>query len=319
MSGSAKPAWHNNLTGPPADARLSELQPLINDMYERSGAAKYDLSPDRFIGIIQEVAQKYLAAEDGPDVARQLLSTLHAEELVLARACAAGSEAAWEAFLTRYREPLYDAAADITHDYGAARDLADSLYSDLYGTETADGAHLSKLNSYMGCGSLEGWLRTILARGFIDRYRSEKRLVSLDEEAEEGVQFAAPPVRPESSVDPRLEQATDDALTALTPEDRYILASFFLHGRTLAEVARTLKVHESTISRRVDKITVTLRKHIRSGMMKRGMSRRQADEAFEADVRDLQINVRARLQENLQEMPAGPSSPQRGKTSKDPQ
>jgi RNA polymerase sigma-70 factor (ECF subfamily) len=251
------------------------------------------------------VAVKYLQPDANAATVQEFLSTLHVQELVLARACAAGNVAAWEAFLLRYREPLYEAGISIANDYGVGRELADSLYADLYGAGSSRG--VSPLNSYMGYGSLEGWLRTIMARSFIDRYRSERRLVSMEEESKEGLQFAAPPPQPVASVDPRLEQATDDALAALDAEDRFILASFFLHGRTLAELGQILRLHESTVSRRVQKITANLRKQILRGMMSRGMSRRQADEALQTDVRDLQTNVSARLQENLQETTGDPS------------
>ena len=40
--------------------------------------------------------------------------------------------------------------------------VADSLYGDLYGTTTRDGQRISKLASYTGRGSLEGWLRTVV-------------------------------------------------------------------------------------------------------------------------------------------------------------
>ena len=89
-----------------------------------------------------------------------------------------------------------------------------------------------------------------------------------------------------------------------------MLASFFLHDRTLAEVAAILKLHESTVSRRIQKITVNLRKQIIRSLMRQGMSRRQADEALETDVRDLHTNVRGRLQEKLQESSPGPSPSQ---------
>ena len=97
---------------------------------------------------------------------------------------------AWEVFLGRYREPLYEAGIAIAKDDALGRELADSLYAELCGA----GSHaISPLNSYMGYGSLEGWLRTIMARSFIDRYRSERRLVSLEEESELGMQLEAPP------------------------------------------------------------------------------------------------------------------------------
>jgi len=290
-------------------SRLAGLHTLVFDLFATSGAARFGLSIELFTGMLGEVTAKYLQADASLAVARELLSMIHVEELVLARACAAGNEAAWETFLLRYRESLYEVGISIAKDYGVGHELADSLYADLCGAGPAHGS--SPLNSYMGYGSLEGWLRTIMTRSFIDRYRSERRLVSLQEESDEGLQLAAPPPEPVAGVDPRLEEATDEALCALDAEDRFILASFFLHDRTLAELARILRLHESTVSRRIHKITVGVRKQIVRGMMHRGMSRRQAEEALQTDVRDLQVNVRALLQENLQETPIQPS-PQQG-------
>jgi hypothetical protein len=45
----------------------------------------------------------------------------------------------------------------------------------------------------------------------------------------------------------------------------------------------------------VEKITAALRKRVRGGLTARGMSTRQAEEAMDADVRDVQVDVRARL------------------------
>ncbi len=295
-------------------SRLAGLHTLVSELFATSGAARFGLSIELFTGMLVEVAAKYLQPDTDVAAARELLSAIHVEELVLARACAAGNETAWEAFMLRYRESLYDAGISIAKDYSVGRELADSLYADLCGAGTTQGT--SPLNSYMGYGSLEGWLRTILARSFIDRYRSERRLVSLQEESDEGRQLAAPPAEPVAAVDPHLEEATEEALRTLDAEDRFLLASFFLHGRTLAELGRILRLHESTVSRRIHKITVGLRKQIVRGMMRRSMSRRQADEALQTDVRDLQIDVRARLQENLQGTPIQPSSQQGPNTPK---
>jgi RNA polymerase sigma-70 factor (ECF subfamily) len=291
-------------------SQLAGLDALVFELYQRSGATQFGISQDIFAAILNEVAQKNLAPEDGQSAARELLAGLRLEELMLARACAAGNEAAWETFLLRYREPLYDIAHAIAKDDSIARELADSLFSDLYGSQTPAGNRVSKLNSYTGTGSLQGWIRAVMAQSFINIYRSQRRLVSLEEETQD-VELAAPAAEPTVSVDARLEQATDDALGSLPAEDRFILAAYFLDGRTLAEIARTLKVHESTISRRVEKIVAGVRKKIRDGLVRRGMSRAQADEALEADVRDVAVDVRARLQESLQETRNQPFSTQR--------
>jgi hypothetical protein len=76
---------------------------------------------------------------------------LRLKDLVLARACAQGSEAAWDCFLIRYRQKLCDAAGAIAREESVARDLADSLYAELFGTrQTEDGQRISKLASYTG-------------------------------------------------------------------------------------------------------------------------------------------------------------------------
>ena len=48
---------------------------------------------------------------------------------------------------------------------------------------------VSKLNSYSGRGSLEGWLRTVLAQEWVNSFRSQRRIASLDEQMEAGAQF----------------------------------------------------------------------------------------------------------------------------------
>jgi RNA polymerase sigma-70 factor (ECF subfamily) len=286
-------------TKPIPDAVQSAVSELVAELHATSGCEKFGLARETFSAILCEVAAKYLPTGANQTEARTFLLTLRVEELALARACSAGSDPAWELFLTRYREKLYQSALRIAREDSAARDLADSLYAELYGTTMRGEQRISKLASFTGRGSLEGWLRTVLAQEFVNRYRRTRRLVSLDEENEEGIQFGAPEAEPVPAADSRLESATDAALAALASEDRLVLAAYYLDGRTLAEVARMLGVHESTISRRVDKLAKSLRKKILAGMVRQGMARRQAEEALEVDVRDLRIDIRASLtQEN---------------------
>jgi RNA polymerase sigma-70 factor (ECF subfamily) len=134
-----------------------------------------------------------------------------------------------------------------------------------------------------------------MAQEFINRYRKQKRTVSLEEQTEEGVQFAAAIPEPQYASDSRLEAATDEALAELSSEDRFTLASYYLDGRTLAEIAQTLGLHESSVSRRLDRLSTGLRKRILAGLRMRGMSHAQAAEALETDVRDIRLNLRSRL------------------------
>jgi len=267
----------------------------MSELYARSGADRFGISPQQFAALIEEVAAKSLPAAALPAAKIEFSKTQRVEELVLARACAAGNERAWEVFFVRYREKLYEIGRQITREDSTGRELADSVYADLFGTKMREGNRVSRLTYYSGRGSLEGWLRTVLAQEYVNTYRKQRRLVSLDEESEEGVQFAATPSEPAVVSDPRLENAIDAALGSLEAEERFILASYFLDGRTLAQIAQALSVHESTISRKIEKLTKGLRKQTMKNLVRQGMSRRQAEEALSADIRDLALDIRASL------------------------
>jgi RNA polymerase sigma-70 factor, ECF subfamily len=288
-------------------------------LYDRSGAAAYGLSPEQFAAILDEILHKYFlegrdsGADDSVTLAEgkaDFCAGLRLEELALARACAAGNDRAWQDFISRYRHKLHSMAIHITRDAAHAAELADSLFADLYGVNARDGLRNSKLVFYTGRGSLEGWLRTVMAQEFINRYRKQKRTVSLEEQMEEGVQFVAVVPEPAPASDGAskwLAAATDEALAELSPEDRFTLATYYLDGRTLAEIARTLGLHESSVSRRLDRLAAALRKRILAGLRMRGMSHAQAAETMEADVRDIQLNLRSRLAQD----PAGKTFPER--------
>ncbi|MGA9981465.1 MAG: sigma-70 family RNA polymerase sigma factor [Candidatus Sulfotelmatobacter sp.] len=294
------------------ESMVSELVAELHaELHSKSCCEKVGLAREAFVAILCEVGGKYATPATSETELRAFFLTLRIDELALARACAAGLNPAWDIFLTRYREKLYLSALRVAREDSAARELADALYADLYGTSLRDGVRVSKLSSYTGRGSLEGWLRTVLAQEYVNRYRRTRRLVSLDEESEEGAQFQAPDPEPAVSADPRLESATDEALAYLSGEDRMILSAYFLDGRTLAEIARMLGVHESTISRKLDKLAKSVRKQILTGLSRRGLTRRQAEEALQVDVRDLQMDIRRSL---AQESPARPFSEKKVET-----
>jgi RNA polymerase sigma-70 factor (ECF subfamily) len=279
------------------------LEPaLLARLFERSGAARFGFSSNDFAAILQDVCARCLRTS-APADCRPLLESLRIEELVLARACAAGHDSAWDLFLTRYRIKLYGAATAIARDESVGRELADSLYSELYGTcVDASGRRVSKLLSYSGRGSLEGWLRTLLAQEHVNRYRASRREVSLEAREQAGQQFASaaadPAVAPDAApARAALEAAAGETLRELRAEDRLILASYYLDGTTLDRIGRMLGVHESTISRRLDRTIRDLRKRLLQRLRQKGLSARQAEEALESDFRDLRVDVRIALQE----------------------
>jgi RNA polymerase sigma-70 factor (ECF subfamily) len=216
---------------------------------------------------------------------------LRLADLVLARACARGHERAWEHFLASYHAPLERAAIAITGSETLGRDLADSLYAELYGLKTREGERRCPLDSYQGRGSLIGWLRTTLAQRHVDHYRRSHREETLEE-------FDAPAAEPEpvkASGELRLlGKAVEEALGRQSAEERFLLAAYYLDGRTLLQIGQLLSVHEATVSRKLRRATGELRKQVLKNLERLGLSRRAAEEALGADPRDLDLDMNLR-------------------------
>ena len=281
-------------TGPPLSRIVRER---IAGRYREAEAERYGIDADGFTAILAAVVERY-ATDDGEDQQLQLIATLRVGELVLARACSAGNGLAWDEFLTRFRAPLYEAAYRIAKNEATGRELADGLYAELFGMTNAKGERASKLDYYMGRGSLEGWLRTVLAQQYVNRYRAQRKEVSLEEQVEAGKSFAARPAGITIPSDTRAADAVKASFAELKPEERFLLASYYLDERTLADIGRQLHVHESTVSRKLERLTQGLHKRVRKRLQAMGMNARRADEVMqELDVRDLDINVGANLRQ----------------------
>jgi len=271
---------------------------LVEELWRIAEAGACGLTIEEFSGILGAVGEKLnygLPAGALADSAQRsaFLRGLHLPELALAHACAFGREAAWQRFLGLYRAPLTQAAIAITGSATLGHDLADSLYSELYGLKQDEGERRSPLASYSGRGSLLGWLRTTLAQRHVDHHRRTRRetpLDTLDAPASE------PSPAPLSAELVRLTHALSRTLQALPSEDRFLLSAYFLDRHTLLEISRTVHVHEATISRRLKRLAADLRKQLLQNLQAGGLSKRAAEEALGVDPRDVEINLRKLLQ-----------------------
>jgi len=278
-------------------ALRERVRAAIRTRYGGTEAERYGIARDQFEQMVAAAVLKYESGLEDRDQLT-LIASLHVGELLLARACAAGNETAWNDFVTRYRSEMYRAARAITGDDATGRELADGLYAELYGLPNREGRRIAKLDYYMGRGSLHAWLRTVLAQQHINRFRAHAADVSLDEQMEAGVAFAAAPAPNTAEPDSRLTEAVRDSLAELGGEERFLLAAYYLDGQKLAAIARQMSVHESTISRKLDKITGALRKRIRKCLRAKGLDARQCDEMLhDLDVRDLNLNVAETLRQ----------------------
>jgi RNA polymerase sigma-70 factor (ECF subfamily) len=227
------------------------------------------------------------AATTTPEQQATFFGSLRLADLVLARACASGNERAWQRFLALYRQPLLRAGIAITNNESLGRELADGLYAELYGLTVREGERRCPLDSYTGRGSLIGWLRTTLAQRHVDHHRRTHREQPLNEICETAAPVAATSAEPDRAGLALLAGAVQQALERQDSEERFLLASYYLDGRRLHEIAAVLGVHEATVSRKLKRATGAVRKQIVRGLERRGLSRRQVEEALATDPRDL--------------------------------
>jgi len=183
----------------------------------------------------------------------------YSADLELARLCAEGDEHAWETFVREYRPLLYRAADALDRTQGA-REIADSLYADLYGIGKP-GERQSLFRYYHGRSSLATWLNAVLAQRYVDRVRALKRVEPLPDED------SAPARRDDPDPEhPRyvalVRQALGRVVGRMDARDRLRLGCYYVQGLTLAQTGRLLKESEATVSRQLARSRRALRRDV---------------------------------------------------------
>ncbi len=165
---------------------------LVDRLYRQARAGRWRVPADRFARALEASAERALGKDSAAREVERYLTSLHLEDLALACACAHGDEPAWEHFVLVQRPLLYR-AADALDPGGGARDLADSLYADLFGIGDHAGERQSLFRYFHGRSSLTTWLRAVLAQRHVDRLRRHRRLDALPEEESAGAMRSADP------------------------------------------------------------------------------------------------------------------------------
>jgi RNA polymerase sigma-70 factor len=239
--------------------------PALARLYDRARATKWNLGIDSITEAAFRGALKSGAIEGNSVEA--YLDALHAEDLALALACKNGDSHAWEHFIASLRPPLYAAARAITGDEIRGRELADSLWADLYGLEVRDGRRRSILEYFHGRSSILTWMRAILAQRHVDYIRSQSRTQTLDDGAEDPrLDLSSNHNDPHEPERARYVQmlglALEIALKALAPRDRMRMAYYYRHQLSLKEIGRLMGEHESSVSRKLARTRDDLKSEI---------------------------------------------------------
>jgi RNA polymerase sigma-70 factor len=243
------------------DEFFANQRKRLEALYLASGAERWSVP----LEALARAAWQGIAATAsvGRHEIAELLGTLRGEDLALALGCARGNERAWDTFCSEYRPVLYEAARAIVHEEAQARELADSLLTELYGVDSSAAVGPSRFAYFHGRSSLKTWLRAVLYRKFVDEYRRQSRLVPLPDSADEASTTpGSVSEQDDQRYDACLSEAVEASLRKLPPAEKLLLSYYYVQQLTLKQIGRLTAEHEATISRHLEALRQKLRKRI---------------------------------------------------------
>jgi RNA polymerase sigma-70 factor (ECF subfamily) len=271
------------MSGP---ANLSSLLEAINDAAEAAYPA---------FRVERETFQRRLLAGIDPeaDGARDALLRLHAADLYLAMACDLGIVQAIEAFAIGYLARIdmylkrFGNAAIRPED--VRREVEDTL---LFGR----GGAPARIGQYAGRGPLDRFVATAARNAALSMLRARRPVNNADDLDELASHLAAPLEGHTDVIAARYEDVVREALRAslrlLDRRQRTIVRLHLLRGVSLTQIARMLRVHQSTVSRAFDAASVAIYDGIRRHLHElEGMT----DSEMQSVVRDVRHRIDASL------------------------
>ncbi|MEW6130599.1 MAG: sigma-70 family RNA polymerase sigma factor [Acidobacteriota bacterium] len=279
---------------------------------------QFSVTEDDFATALYASAKKYLPqhfADANAELSgtakielKEYFASLNLDDLTLALACAKGDDQAWEDFFRDYRSYLVNISRTMTQDAGAAEQLADSTFAELYGLRESEGQRVSKFTFYSGRGSLRGWLRAVVFQLSADSHRQTSRFVQ-PEEPDDMEKLAHSAESPQNAptteiafIRERYKTAAADALRraidGLDARERLLLVYYYYDELTLKEIAQMFEVHEATVSRWITKVQKHTRKLVEKSLTRdHNFNRQEVSEAIALAAEEMDISVREYLYE----------------------
>lgn len=202
------------------------------------------------------------------------LNRLSWEDLCLSTACDSGDPHAWRIFHERFQPIIEKAAKAAAGGAAEGMEIASTLLSDLFfPAASSNEKNSSKISQYHGLGSMEGWLKVLIARLAIDRIRSQRHQTSLEDLPQD-------PALPDSHQSTlQLVQSAEtlqavrlfscsirEVMENLATQEKLLLKLYYFEEITLKQIGRILKVHESTVSRLIDRLKIRIRKEVEKNL-----------------------------------------------------
>lgn len=190
-----------------------------------------------------------------------MIPTLHADDIFIARACVAKQSDALESFLKHFEPTITSTSRRFASYKISADDIQQSLFEFLF-VGKQDLA--PKIEKYTGTGPLRSWLKVTAARHCIDMTRTRAHAsrdtpveddliaVMLDGEASFELQFLKEKYRSE------FKRSATAAIGDLDAEQRVLLRQSFIERQSIDALSKVHGLHRATIARRLQRAKNTL-------------------------------------------------------------
>jgi len=273
-----------SLTTPSIDSALAEVDRLISEAYSEAYGRHGDLGIDLnvFGEHVRSIIKKLQGEPINAAAAESLLRRLYIYDLYVSCACAAGSELGWERFSKRYRSLIAAMVRFFAHREPNWADFADGIMVDLF---LPDRSGRSRISSYDGRSTLATWLRVIVYNRVINNHelltKSRQVVVSL------GATGCSAAFDIDSSLKrERYRIVWTDALARacqqLTHHQRLLMIWRYEQHLQLGEIARMLGIHQSNVTRQLERIQAHLRNDVISLLsLKHGLSKSAIQECLD--------------------------------------
>jgi len=199
------------------------------------------------------------------DAVNAFVTELHTSDLYLAIGCAEHSEPAWQRFTATYRKFIRSLARLFCKTPDGARDLADNVLVDLL---LPDRSGQSRIASYDGRSSLATWLRVIVShRAINERQRkgnNTTRMFDIPEVSDLSALRIMDSTLNIDRYEGMLRDALQTACEGLADQERLMLLWRYEGGLQLGQIARLLRIHQSTVTRQLDRIQERLKRRVMS-------------------------------------------------------
>jgi RNA polymerase sigma-70 factor len=210
---------------------------------------------------------------------------LHLRDLYLATACAKDSlgfggtirsnetipysSIAWQTLEREYKPFIRRAVRFFSRQPMLAHDLAESILADLF---LPDSTGQSRILSYDGRSSLCTWLRVVISNRAINLRRGPSP--SQLEDIEAGMWERLDPANIDRIIrakryGERFADAMKHALRQLSSQERLLLLWRYEDGLQLGQIAKLLDIHQSNVTRRLNRLHGKLRERIIAGLSTR--------------------------------------------------